>query len=142
MENKFLDRLLLMKKKYGKALEPVCGHYGLTRMEMDILLYLKNNPDADTATDMVERRGLSKSHVSASLQALEEKGLIERFFCQNNRKTVHLKPSASAETITQAGREAQCRFFEDIFRGISQEDREHLRRILEKIHENMEEKQE
>ena len=38
------DGLSLFKKIYDQSLEPVCKKYQLTRMELDILLFLANNP--------------------------------------------------------------------------------------------------
>ena len=43
----------LLKRAYDGALEPVCGRHGLTRMEMDVLLFLANNPEMDTASALV-----------------------------------------------------------------------------------------
>lgn len=49
--------LSLFKKIYDQSLEPVCKKYQLTRMELDILLFLANNPGYDTAKDIIERGG-------------------------------------------------------------------------------------
>ena len=50
------DLRSLTKRLYGQRIQPVCEAYGLTRMEMDILLFLANNPAFDTARDIVERK--------------------------------------------------------------------------------------
>ena len=47
------DGLSLFKKIYDQSLEPVCKKYQLTRMELDILLFLANNPGYDTAKDII-----------------------------------------------------------------------------------------
>lgn len=73
------DGLSLFKKIYDQSLEPVCKKYQLTRMELDILLFLANNPGYDTAKDIIERRRLTKSHVSMSLKDLER-----RVWCKRN----------------------------------------------------------
>ena len=86
----------LGKRAYGQAMEPVCLRHGITRMELDVLLFLAVNPALDTATDIVEKRRLTKSHVSLAVNALVHKGYLSRTFQENNRKTVHLVLCASA----------------------------------------------
>lgn len=48
MKTEFLNSIFLIKRLYDQLLEPVCGQYGITRMELDILLFLHNNPEYDT----------------------------------------------------------------------------------------------
>ena len=70
----YWESLPLFKRLYQEKLEPVCSEYSLTRMELNILLFLANNPVHDTATDIVEVRHLTKSHVSASVKTLQARG--------------------------------------------------------------------
>ena len=53
-----------LKRAYDAALKPVAEAHGLTRNEVDVLLFLANNPGYDTARDIVELRG--PSPISAS----------------------------------------------------------------------------
>ena len=43
-----------------------------------ILMFLHNNPQYNTAADIVKVRKSTKSHVSTSLKDLEGKGMVER----------------------------------------------------------------
>ena len=43
-----------LKRAYDAALKPVAEAHGLTRNEVDVLLFLANNPGYDTARDIVE----------------------------------------------------------------------------------------
>ena len=61
----FWDHLFLFKRLYDQTMDPIAQQWDLTRMELDILLFLANAPAYDTAADIVERRRLTKSHVSA-----------------------------------------------------------------------------
>ena len=40
----YWESLPLFKRLYQEKLEPVCSEYSLTRMELNILLFLANNP--------------------------------------------------------------------------------------------------
>ena len=82
----YFDILGMAKKGYSKLLAPICEEYGLTRNELDVLLFLHNNPEYDRAVDIVNNRGLSKSHVSLSISGLEEKGLLKKNFVRKFRE--------------------------------------------------------
>ena len=45
---------------YDKMLKRVCTEHDLTLVEADIISFLRNNPEKDTAADIVELRMLSK----------------------------------------------------------------------------------
>ena len=47
-----------LRKLYGQLFAPLLSQLGLTQLEMDILLFLANNPGKDTARDIVELRHL------------------------------------------------------------------------------------
>ena len=103
MLSEYWEGLPLLKRLYQEKLEPVCSEYSLTRMEMNILLFLANNPAYDTATDIVEVRHLTKSHVSASVKTLQARGYLQRVYLSGNRKTAHLRLAPAAEPVVEKG---------------------------------------
>ena len=46
---KFVDFMADSRDFYTGLIDPVCKKYGLTQMEFNILLFLANNPECDTA---------------------------------------------------------------------------------------------
>lgn len=92
-----------MKALYSACMEPVCKKHHITRTELDILLFLVNNPDYDTAADIIEVRHLAKSHVSTSIKALEQAGFLEKYYHSDNRKTVHLSVCNLAASLIDDG---------------------------------------
>ena len=54
------NQILVPNPLYTQYIESVCSRHGLTRTELDILLFLANNPKFDTASDIVEMRHLSQ----------------------------------------------------------------------------------
>lgn len=93
-----------IKVLYAKCMEGVCEKYHITRMELDILLFLSNNPIFDTASDIVDIRYLSKSQVSAAIKRLEKDSYLEKKYIKGNRKTAHLVIKESASDIIEIGR--------------------------------------
>ena len=126
-----------LKTLYAKCVGEVCAAYKLTRMELDILLFLANNPRYDTATDIIEIRYLAKSHVSSSISLLEKKNFLRKEYSDNNRKTAHLKICEPAAEIIHAGRAAQEKFLEIMLDGFSKEEAEDLRRYNDRMRRNI-----
>lgn len=131
------ENQILMKSLYTQYMEPVCSRHGLTRTELDILLFLANNPKFDTASDIVEMRHLAKSHVSTSVKALEKRNFLRKIYAPANRKTAHLSLCDSALPAVRDGQTAQQDFFAAIFDGFSSEDHELLSKLLKRISQNV-----
>ena len=74
----FWDKHKTITSYYELLSGKVCDKYELTQMEYDILMFLYNNPQNNTAAEIVKIRKSTKSHVSTSLKNLENKKLIER----------------------------------------------------------------
>ena len=63
---------------YDKLLKKVCMKYDLSLIEADVICFLRNNPQKDTAADIVELRMLSKGAVSKAVEVLVQRSLLER----------------------------------------------------------------
>lgn len=126
-----------VKKKYALAVDPVCRKWNLTKNELDVLLFLHNNPEFDRAADIVAHRGMTKSHVSLSVSNLEGRGLLTRREDPEDRRAVHLILSEEGHAIAEAGREYQVRFFTALFDGMSWEELLQLQNLMERIQDNI-----
>ena len=126
-----------IKTLYSKCVEKVCSRHQITRMELDILLFLANNPCYDTATDIVEIRYLSKSQVSASIKLLEERGYLRKEYIDGNRKTAHLKICEGASGIIADGKVAQEKFMAITLKGFEPDEVEEIKRCFNHILENI-----
>ena len=133
----FFIRSRGLGKLYARLFTPLLEEWGLTQTEADILLFLANNPGYDTARDMAEKRHLAKSHISAGIEALAGRGLLERSWQEGNRKTIHLRLTAAADPIVEEGRALQRRYGELLFRGFTQEEICRLSRWLDRVTENV-----
>ena len=131
------DVMTAMRSLYCAQLEAASRECGLARVELDILLFLANNPQFDTATDIVERRCISKAHVSQSVKSLEQRGYLERCYEGDNRRTIHLRLMERAQAAVDVGRQAQLHCFETFMRGFSATELEQLRGYLARIAGNV-----
>ena len=132
-----------IKALYSKCVGSVCMKHKVTRMELDILLFLANNPRYDTATEIVEIRYLSKSQVSASIKTLEERNYIRKEYAEDNKKTAHLKICKEALPVVADGKAAQEKFAAIMLKGLGAEEekciKEYFTRIWENINEHLKE---
>ena len=133
----YFDTMARAQKGYARLLEPICKKCDLTRNELDVLLFLANNPDFDRAVDIVNNRGLAKSHVSMSVTSLENRGLLERIPDPLDRRTVHLKLTEQAKEITDWGCRVQKQFMDYLHQGVTEEQLEMMRMFAERVHENI-----
>lgn len=134
---KYLDSIQLSKKKYAHMLESVCSRYALTRNELDVILFLSNNPGFDRAADIVAIRKIAKSHVSLSVGNLEKRGLLVRKLEAGDRRTAHLMLTADGQTIAAEGKALQQQFFSRIFEGLSQQELEIFGAVLQQVCDNI-----
>jgi len=134
----YLDSIQKSKKKYASLMEPLCRGYDLTRSELDVLLFLANNPGFDRAADIVSMRQIAKSHVSLSVGNLEKRGLLLRQFEDADRRAAHLKLTEAALPIVQEGQALQQQFFRHLFAGLHHEELEVFGNTLLKICNNIE----
>ena len=133
----YFDTMARAQKGYARLLDPICKKWNLTRNELDVMLFLANNPDYDRAVDIVTNRGLSKSHVSLSVANLESRGYLIRREDPADRRTVHLQLTEQAKEITERGCMAQKRFMEYLHQGVTEEQIRMMRDLVQKVHENI-----
>lgn len=135
----FWDKHKTITSYYELLSSRVCDRYGLTQMEYDILMFLHNNPQHNTAAEIVKVRKSTKSHVSISLKNMESKGLVERIQSETNKKHIEIVLLDKAELIVEAGINAQKEFAQDVLSGLTEEEKRMCINVFNKICNNAEE---
>lgn len=124
-------------KLHENMLKDICEEYELTLTEAIIISFLHNNPEKDTAADIVELRMLSKGIVSQSVESLIQRSLLQREQDAMDRRKIHLTLMPSAQIITESIEQIQKKFYEEIFAGFSEEDKALFSQIHNRISENV-----
>ena len=122
---------------YQRLLRPAREAAGLTQGELDILLFLANNPEYDTASDVVAIRRLAKSNVSVGVRSLERKGFLTRQADVQDRRLEHLRLTPAADAAVTAGRNGQAEFEAVLIAGLTPEERETLSDFTVRIQRNI-----
>ena len=121
---------------YDKMLKRVCIEHDLTLVEADIISFLRNNPEKDTAADIVELRMLSKGAVSKGVEALIQKSLLERIPDMEDRRKIHLKLRPLAEPVTESIDKVREEFLETVLEGFTKEELEIYSSFFQRLFKN------
>lgn len=135
--NNLLENVFISREFYHFMLNPICEKFKLTHTEVMILLFLANYPTNDTASDIVNKRHLTKSNVSMALRDLTEKKLVSGEYIDGNHRSVHLKLLDKANSIIEEGNRLQSEFLEVLVRDFSDSDKELLRKYMDKMCNNI-----
>ncbi|MGN0168332.1 MAG: MarR family winged helix-turn-helix transcriptional regulator [Acetatifactor sp.] len=134
--NSILENLYTNRELHSVLFDSICTKYRLTHTEMLVLLFLRENVPCDTATDIVEKLKITKSHVSASVRDLEERGYLKGNYEGHNRRTIHLQLCDNASEIVRAGETAQNEFLSILCQGFSEEEKSRLQSYVQRMTEN------
>ena len=126
----FLTMRQVLYHLYMSLFEEVQTQYGMTQMEINLLLQLANNPEIDTAAQVVKSGKLSKSQVSTAVDHLVNAGYLAR---ELDGRRIHLKLLVPALKVVEEGRRRQSIFREAVFAGISVEEQEQLNSTMLRI---------
>jgi DNA-binding MarR family transcriptional regulator len=79
-----------------------CHSYGVRPVQHEALSFLLQcNRYSDTPQAVAEFLGLTKGTVSQTLKVLEEKGLLRKQGDANDKRLVHLKPTAKGRRLVE-----------------------------------------
>ena len=71
---------------YNAVCKPLCQELKLPQTAFDILMFLANNPDRRTASDIVEFRHIKANLVSMNVDRLVKEGYLERRAVAGDRR--------------------------------------------------------
>ena len=134
----FWDKHKTITSYYELLSGEVCDRYELTQMEYDILMFLHNNPQLNTAAEIVKIRKSTKSHVSTSLRKLENRGFVKRIQSEDNKKHIEIVLLDKAEIIVEAGLNMQKQFAQNVLNGLTEEEIHMCISVFNKICSNAE----
>lgn len=134
----FWDQHKVITYYYESLSKSICEKYNLTKMEYDILMFLYNNPQFNTAADIVKVGKSTKSHVSLALKSLREKGLIEKKQSPKNKKIVEIFMLDEAKKIVEDGIDLQKRLMHNLLDGFTEDEKKMWKSMFDKICANSE----
>lgn len=125
------------KRLYRQMFQPLSARYGLTQLEIDILLFLRNNPTYNTARDITAMRGFAKSNVSQAVDRLRQRGYLAAKPEPSNRKVFRLALQKDKQPYVEELVHRQELCFSVILQGFVPEERELLQQFLQRADHNI-----
>lgn len=135
--NILMENLYASRELYSVLFSPICLKYQLTSTELLVLLFLANNTQFDTAKDIVNKLKITKSHVSLSVHALEERDYLKCSHQGHNLRTIHLQLCNNAKEIVADARLMQNRFQEILSQGFADEEFAAFTGYLQRMTDNI-----
>ena len=132
----FLATIQQITELHESMLKDICAEHGLSLLEAKVLSFLHNNPDRDTAADIVELRMLPKGNVSQAVESLVQKQLLSRRPDTVDRRRIHLSLTEPAAPIVLDLDVLRVRFQAAVFANISPEEQQQFEQIYRRLGEN------
>ena len=126
----YTDRL---RRLAHKSMRPLGEELNLSQLEMELLLFLYNNPELNTARDAVAYRGFAKSNVSTAIEALHEKGWLTVEPDPESRRMKRLHLCAGREADLERLSVCQNGILSVLVSDFTPEEVETLRRLLDRM---------
>ena len=122
---------------YSAVCKPLCRQLELPQTAFDILMFLGNNPDYKTASEIVEIRHIKANLVSVNVDRLVREGYLTRRGVEGDRRKTELLCTEKAQPIIARGRQLQNAFSERLFAGMDEEARRAFSEAMHLIEHNL-----
>lgn len=133
----FPSDLLTTQRKFMYLYEsfciPLCKKYQLNQSDLDMMLFLANNPSYNTARDVCEIRGMKKGIVSVTTERLVKQGYLIRENDSADRRIQRLYLTKLCQGIVTEGKQMQRHFLEAITSELTEEEMLLYQKISDKI---------
>ena len=123
-------------RAYGQICKGICKKTQIPQTAFDILMFLANNPNLNTARDIVQIRGIKANLVSINVDRLVNEGLLERRSAPGDRRKTILVCTEKAAPFIEQGHIIQNQFLEQLFQGIDAAQYQDFLGTLDRIDQN------
>lgn len=127
------------KKLYEKKYEGIMKKYDLRKIEIEILNFISNCGENDTAKDIANIQYISKAHISNSIDDLTHKKYISVIEDFQDRRCFHLRLTETAKPIIDEIETIRNQIYDLLFQNVTEDERQTLFRISKKITQNISE---
>ena len=138
--NYSLDTLLYgmqFRRLLEKKMQPLETQYGLQRIDIQILLYLKHAGGQNTSKDIMQLNMFTRGHISQSLGRLQKNGYIGMVQDQDDRRCTHNYLTEDAAPVIRKIERISRKIREIVLEGVTEEEQRALGSAAEKMNRNI-----
>jgi len=100
-------------------------------------MFLANNPQYQTARDIVKIRNIKANLVSINVDRLVQEGYLIREEVKGDRRKTKLICTKQAQPVIKQGQKLQKDFVDQIFANTSQEEKQVFIKVMETMDKNL-----
>lgn len=126
-----------LKKLLAKKSEHIMQESDLRPVELDILAFLQKEKEVDTAKDIIERKHLSKAHISKSVENLRNGGFIQIIEDENDHRVLHIRLTEKSNDVIKEMNRIYSECKEIMQKGIDSDELAVVKRVIAKMNENI-----
>ncbi len=128
-----------ISQAYNAMCKPLCKELKLSQTAFDILMFLGNNPNYNTAGEIVEIRRIKANLVSVNVERLVREGYLLRKQVEGDRRKTGLICTDKAKPIIEHGRKLQKAFTERMLLNMDDDLRKAFSEATDIIEKNLNE---
>ena len=130
-----MNSLSVIVRHSRTYLERELQHYDIGYSEEVILMYLLDH--ADVSQETISRHFiLDKGSIAKTMTKMEDKNLVHRYENPANKREKLVSLTTTGEALTLPCRQALDKFHQQLFQGLTQEDRQKLSDIIRIMEQN------
>ena len=118
---------------YQKFCQNVIRDWDLNPTSFQVIMFVANNPQFNTARDLCRMRGIKTGIASVAIEQLIQTGLLERRTDISDRRIQRLYVTPAAGKLVEQGREVQKEYARAITGALTEEEAETYFRLNEKL---------
>ena len=137
--NKGIEFIGKFAQAYNAACKPLCQKLKIPQTAFDILMFLANNPEYKTASDVVEIRKIKANLVSVNVDKLVRDGYLRKESVESDRRKTMLICTDKAQDVIKEGRVLQDSFMKQLFKDTDEQTQKIFFILLESMEKNLDE---
>ncbi|MFC6295852.1 MarR family winged helix-turn-helix transcriptional regulator [Lactiplantibacillus daoliensis] len=127
------NRAFLMAVAHQHDLVGMDGHHGNGRGQFRLLQLLADSPAGLTNAEIAEILDIRPSSVSATINRLEEVGLVERVPSQTDKRVVIVRLSEKGQQMAEHRDQGVAEMADKLFGSLTADEQVDLQRLLDKL---------
>lgn len=135
--NKGIEFIRKFSQAYNNACKPLCQKLKIPQTAFDILMFLANNPEYKTASDIVEIRRIKANLVSVNVDKLVRDGYLKRESVEGDRRKTLLICTDKAQNVIEEGRALQEAFMKQLFENTDEQTQRIFFILIESMEKNL-----
>lgn len=124
---------------YQRYCQRVIQDWNLNATSFQVIMFLANNPQYNTARDLCRMRGIKTGIASVAIEQLIRMGYLERKTDCADRRIQRLYVTAAAQELVRRGREVQQEYAKMVSGALTEEELEIYFRLTDKIYKRIDE---